>query len=191
MPSAKTKEFLSNPSPLIPSPCPRRGLGRGPTPLCENQLPLRQRFLGLNSLPANCDRTTSPLPRIETVEKRQLRVLLRAWLRLVPRPLSLRERVGQRVQTDLLKSPRIMILLLRQCICVSGGGPQTHTPTLSPSTRLRLRSGQALVRERASGRSSLAISRLQFHAASSSSTVSIQGEGFYTLSHILPWERAG
>jgi hypothetical protein len=63
MPSLETKEFLSNPSPLIPSPCPRRGLGRGPTPLCENQLPLRQRFLGLNSPPpTNCDRTTSPSP---------------------------------------------------------------------------------------------------------------------------------
>src|SRR5713101_2660401 len=75
---------------------------------------------------------------------------MRACLRLVPLPLSLRERVGERVQAGLLKSPRIKILLLRQCLGVSGSGPETHTPTLS------------LVRERASRRSSLAISRLQF-----------------------------
>jgi len=47
------------------------------------------------------------------------------------------------VQAGLPKSPRIQILLLRQCVRVSGHGAKTHTLTLS------------LVRERASKRSSL------------------------------------
>jgi hypothetical protein len=44
-----------------------------------------------------------PSPLFETVEKRQLRARLRAWLCLAPLPLSLRERVGERVQAGLLK----------------------------------------------------------------------------------------
>src|SRR4029077_14836446 len=49
-----------------------------------------------------------------------------------------------------LKSSRIKIVLLRQCVGVSGSGPETHTPTLS------------LVREWASIRSSPAIPCLHF-----------------------------
>src|SRR5260370_6687010 len=62
---------------------------------------------------------------------------------LTPSPIFLWERVGERVQAGLPKAPRIQILLLRQCVRISGSGPETHTPTLS------------LVRERASIRSSL------------------------------------
>jgi len=71
-------------------------------------------------------------------DKHQLRKRLRAYLRLAPLPLSLRERVGERVQAGLLKSPRIKILLLSQCAVVSRSAAETRTLTLS------------LVRERAS-----------------------------------------
>jgi hypothetical protein len=79
----------------------------------------------------------------ETVDKRQLRARLRTGPRLDPLPFFLWERVGERVQAGLPKSPRIQILLLRQCVRVSGSGAKALTLTLS------------LVRERASKRSSL------------------------------------
>ena len=55
---------------------------------------------------------------------------------------KLRERVGERMQTGLLKSPLVKILLLCQCVRVSGSGAQTLTLTLALTL--------SLVRERAS-----------------------------------------
>jgi hypothetical protein len=107
--------------------------------------------------------------KLETVDKRQLRARLRACLRLVPLPLSLRERVGERVQGGLLKFPRIQILLRRQCVGGSGSGPETHTPTLS------------LVRERASRTSSPAIPLLHFSSCNQFfDGLNLTGEGVQT-----------
>ena len=47
--------------------------------------------------------------------------------RLASSPVKLRERVGERVLAGQLKSPRIKILLLHQCVRVSGSGAETHT----------------------------------------------------------------
>jgi hypothetical protein len=57
--------------------------------------------------------------------------------------LKLRERVGERVQAGLLKSPPIKILLLGQCVRVSGSGPETHTPTLSHRAQPLVATGMA------------------------------------------------
>jgi hypothetical protein len=70
-----------------------------------------------------------------------------------------------RVQARLLKTPRVQIVALRQCVCVSGRELETHTLTLF------------LVRERASIAFRAAISCVQAHAPNSSSTVSGQGQG--------------
>ena len=63
-----------------------------------------------------------------------------------------------------VETPRVKIYPVRQCLHVSVGGPETHTPTLS------------LVRERASGIS--LFHAPDFQAGNSFSTVSDQGEGW-------------
>jgi hypothetical protein len=79
--------------------------------------------------------------------------------------LATRQSLGERVQAGLLKSLLIKILLLRQCVRVSGSGA-THTLTLS------------LVRERVSIRSSPAIPRLHFlRCAQSFDTLTNVGGG--------------